>query len=808
MFKFNLRMAFRNLVKNKGGSFINIGGLTIGLTVALLIGLWIYDELSFNKNYQHYDRIGRILIRGHDIKEGPFINSSLPYPLATEMRESYATNFERIVRSSWNQDYIISSGEKNLSASGLFVDEAAPEMFSFKMLKGSRSGLKDRHSILLSSSTARALFGESDPINQLLKINNKIGVTVTGVFEDIPKNAEFNAVKFFSPWDLWVSENKWILDRAANDWNNHFLRMYGEIKPGTDFRNVNRNIAGAEFLKIKDIDKYKEHAARHPEVFLHPMKSWHLYPLQRDGLTDNKPLRMVWLVGMIGMFVLILACINFMNLSTARSQKRAKEVGVLKAIGSGRGQLIVQYFTESYLFVIFSFLIAYVLGNLALPWFNDLAGKEMHFPVNDFNFWLACIGFCFLTGLLAGSYPALYLSSFKPIKVLKGVFRAGPLASIPRKSLVVMQFTVSVALIICTLVVYRQLQFAKDRPVGYTREGLIMIEMKSDDFNGKYDIFRTAILNSGMVASVSQSMGRVTEVVSGNDGFDWKGRDPNMEESFGTLAVTHEHGNTVGWQFVAGRDFSREYASDSSGVVINESAAKYMQLQNPVGETITWRWRDNEPKPYKILGVVRDMVMDSPYEPVEPTMFFVNALNGGVTWMNIRMRPDLSPAKAIAPIEAVFKKLVPAAPFDYRFVDQDYALKFAAEERIGRLVRFFAVLAVIISCLGLFGLASFMAEQRTKEIGVRKVLGASLFDLWRLLSREFVMLVILSSVIAVPVAYYFMSSWLQDYSYRTDLSWWIFAIAGIGALAITILTISFQSIKAALANPVKSLRTE
>lgn len=808
MFKKNMKIAFRNLVKNRGFSFINIGGLTIGLTVALLIGLWIYDELSFNKYYQHYDRIGRILIRGNDVKEGPFINSSLPYPLATEIRESYAKNFTRIVRSSWNQEYIVSAGEKKLSGFGLFMDEAAPQLFSFRMIKGTQSGLKDRHSILLSSSTAKALFGDSDPMNKLVQINNKLSVTVTGVYEDIPKNAEFNGVRFFSTWDLWVSDNPWIQERAVNNWMNHFLKLYGDIKSETDWETVNRNIADAELLKIKNLGNYKEQTARNPKVFLHPMAKWHLYPIQRDGVTDSKPLRMVWLVGIIGIFVLILACINFMNLSTARSQKRAKNVGILKAMGSRRGQLIVQHFTESFLIVFFSFLLALAIADISLSWFNDLAGKEMKFPANDLSFWMACTGFCFLTSLLAGSYPALYLSSFKPIKVLKGTFRAGQFASIPRKGLVVLQFTVSVALIICTIAVYRQLQFAKDRPVGYTKEGLVMIELKSDDFKGKYDIFRTALLNTGMVESVSQSMGRVTEVASGNNGFEWKGKDPGIDESFGTLAVTHEHGKTAGWQFTAGRDFSREYASDSAGVVINESAAKYMQLQNPVGEIITWKWRDNEPVPYKILGVIRDMVMESPYEPVEPTLFFVKALNGEVNWMNIRIRPEVSTAKAIAAMESVFHQLVPAVPFDYRFADEEYALKFVAEERVGRLVRFFTILAVFISCLGLFGLASFMAEQRTKEIGVRKVLGASLFDLWHLLSREFVMLVILSFVIAAPVAYYFMSNWLQDYSYRADLSWWIFAIAGLGALAITIGTVSFQAVKAALANPVKSLRTE
>jgi hypothetical protein len=358
------------------------------------------------------------------------------------------------------------------------------------------------------------------------------------------------------------------------------------------------------------------------------------------------------------------------------------------------------------------------------------------------------------------------------------------------------------------VVVYRQVKFAKDRPVGYTREGLIMIKMKSDDFNGKYDLFRTEFLNTGVVTELSESMGKVTEVASGNNGFDWKGRDPNRDESFGTLAVTHEHGKTVGWQFIAGRDFSRAYSSDSAGVVINESAAKYMGLENPVGETITWKWHDNDPKPYKILGVIRDMVMESPYEPVEQTLFFIKPLNGGVNWINMRINPSVTMSSALPKIEAVFKKLVPAAPFDYKFVDQDYALKFAAEERISKLSGFFAALAIFISCLGLFGLASFVAEQRTKEIGVRKVLGASVFNVWQLLSKEFVLLVILSLLIAAPIAYYFMHDWLQNYQYRAELSWWLFAAAGAGALAITLLTVSFHAIKAAIANPVKSLRTE
>jgi ABC-type antimicrobial peptide transport system permease subunit len=807
MLKNYFKLAWRNLLRNKFSSFLNIGGLTVGMTVAMLIGLWIYDELSFNKYHQNYERIAQVMIRGNDPKDGPFINNSVQYPLATELQAHYKDHFQHIVRASWVREYILSTGEKKLSRTGQFMDSGGPEMLSLKMEKGAWTGLKDQYSIMISSSSAKALFGDTNPLDKVVLINNKIPVKVTGVYEDLPKNTQFEGIKFLSTWDLFLAENDWIQKRALHDWNNHFLKIYAEILPGSNMKTIENAIRDIELQNIKNLENFEEQAARTPQVFLHQMKRWHLYPF-KDGLTDDKPLRMVWLVGIIGMFVLVLACINFMNLSTARSEKRAKEVGIRKTIGSMRSQLVYQFFSESFLTVIASFVMAFSIVSFSLPWFNNLAGKEMVMPWNDASFWLISLGFIIFSGVLAGSYPALYLSSFKPVNVLKGTFRVGRFASIPRKTLVILQFAVSVALIISTIVVYRQLQFAKDRPVGYTREGLVMLEMKSDDFHGKHDLFETEFLKTGVVANVSQSMGKVTEVASGNNGFDWRGRDASKDESFGTLAVSHEHGRTVGWQFVAGRDFSRNFASDSSGVVINESAAKYIGIQDPVGETITWKWRDKQPKPYKILGVIKDMVMESPYEPVEPTLFFVKALNGGVSWINIRIKPGVAINEALPKIEAAFKKIVPSAPFDYKFVDDDYALKFAAEERISKLAGFFASFAVLISCLGLFGLASFVAEQRTKEIGVRKILGASVFILWRLLSKEFLMLVILSLFIATPLAYYFMHNWLQDFQYRTELSWWIFAAAGAAAIAITLLTVSFQAIKAAIANPVKSLRAE
>ncbi len=807
MFSNYFKTAWRNLVKNRISSVINVSGLAVGMAIALLIALWIYDELSFNKYHQNYNRIAQIMTRGVDRKDGPYVNNSVQYPLATELQTNYKDNFRHIIRASWVQDYILTAGDKKLSAKGQFMDEGAPEMFTLKMQKGNWNALHDPHSIILSASLAKALFGNSNPMDQTILVSNKTSVKITGVYEDLPLNSQFSIVKFFSPWDLWEAENDWI-KKSANNWDNHFMKIYAEVKPGLDFNTVYNNIRTAELQNLKKLENEEEAIARNPQVFLLPMSDWHLHPIDRKAAIDDKPIRMVLMVVTIGVFILLLACINFMNLSTARSEKRAKEVGIRKTVGSVRKQLVYQFFSESFLVVTFSFIASCFLVNLLLPWFNNLSGKEMKLPLNNFYFWSMCIVFIFITSLLAGSYPALYLSSFKPITVLKGTFRAGKLAALPRKVLVVTQFTISVALVISTIVIYRQIQFATNRPVGYDKEGLLMVDMRSDDFFGKYDLLRSELLKTGVVSNMSESMGKSTELVSGNDGFDWTGRNLNKNGSFGTLAVTHEHGKTVGWQFIAGRDFSREFMNDSSGVVINEAAAKYMELKNPVGETITWKWKENRPVPYTILGVIKDMVMESPYDPVEPTMFFIKPLNGGVSCINIRVKTGLAMSKALPAIATVFKKLIPSVPFEYEFADEDYAQKFAAEERVGKLAGFFTILALFISCLGLFGLASFVAGQRTREVGIRKVLGASTFALWRLLSNEFVALVSISLIIAVPIAYYFMHNWLQDYQYRAALSWWIFAAAGAGALVITLLTVSFQSIKAALANPVKSLRTE
>ncbi|HLL95273.1 MAG TPA: ABC transporter permease [Spirosoma sp.] len=794
MFRNYLIIASRNLSRHKAYSFINILGLAVGMAVAILIGLWVWDERSFNKYHDNYDRIVQVAQHG-TVNGETWTGSSLPYPLGHELKTNYPNDFKRVLKAWGTVDHILSVGDQKLSLTGLFIESGAPDMLTLHMLRGTRAGLQDLNSVLLSASAAKAIFGDEDPLRKVVKINNAMDAQVTGVYEDLPQNTEFHQVKFFAPWDLYVSANPYIKEQG---WANNFIHVWAELQPNVD---VDRVSAKIKDVKMKHLRDNKEQLAFNFQIFLHPMSKWHLYSeFDKQGNNTGGLIQYVWLFSIIGAFVLLLACINFMNLSTARSQKRAKEVGIRKAVGSVRGQLIGQFFSESFLVVILAFGVALGLVTVSINWFNELAGKAMTILWTNPYFWLFSLGFILITGLLAGSYPALYLSSFQPIKVLKGTFRVGRLAALPRKVLVVVQFAVSVTLIIGTIIVYRQIQHAKNRPVGYTREGLIDVHMSVGDFYNKFDVLRQELKNTGVVYETAQSASRATELWSNNSGFDWPGKDPSLQADFGTLTVSPEYGKTIGWQFVAGRDFSRAFASDSAGFVVNQAAVKFMGLKNPIGETIR---RDGQP--FRIVGVIKDMVMSSPFEPVHPTVFF---LRGPLNWINIKIKPNVATADALSTIEAVFKQVIPSVPFDYDFVDQEYAAKFAAEERIGRLAGVFASLAIFISCLGLFGLASFMAEQRTKEIGVRKVLGASVFNLWRLLSKDFVWLVIIALAIATPTAWYFLNGWLQKYTYRTEISWWIFALAGGGALLITLLTVSYQAIKAALLNPVHSLRSE
>ena len=794
MFKNYFKIAFRNLVKNKVYSFINIVGLATGMGVAMLIGLWIHDELAFDTNFENYDRLAQVM-QHQTFNSEKGTQTANPYKMAEAILELYASDFKYVIQSSWNSSHVLAVGDKKITKSGTYFEPEVTEMLSLKMLKGTRAGLKEPNAVLLSESTAKAFFGNSDPMDKIVRIDNKTDVTVAGVYEDFPHNSSFKDMTFIAPWQQYLNNNEWI-KKMDTPWGSNFTQTWAQLAEKADLEKVSAKIMDVKLNKLpKDDRRFK------PEVFLHPMSKWHLYSDWKNGVNSGGRIEYVWLFGTIGAFVLLLACINFMNLSTARSEKRAREVGIRKAVGSVRMQLIMQFFCESLMVVMFAFVLSIVLVLLILPFFNEVSDKEISFLWTNPIFWILGLGFSLITGIIAGSYPALYLSSFQPVKVLKGTFRVGRFAALPRKILVVMQFTVSVTLIIGTIIVFRQIQYAKNRPIGYTRDGLINLYMATNDIHDHFEVVRNELKTSGAIVEMTEANSPTTEVWNTNGGFDWEGKDPNLPVDFPNSSITYEYGKTIGWQFKDGRDFSREFATDSLAFVINESAAKFLGFKNPVGSILKW-----EGKPFKIIGVIKDMVVQSPYQPVRASLFHIEKEAKGV--MILKLNPDKSARDAIGQVEKVFKKYNPSSPFEYKFVDEEYAQKFGNEERIGKLSVFFAILAIFISALGLFGLASFVAEQRTKEIGIRKVLGASIFNLWRMLSRDFVALVIISCVISAPLAYFGLSNWLLRYEYRTSISWWIFPLSAIGALGITLLTVSFQSIKAALMDPVKSLRSE
>jgi len=813
MLKNYLRIALRNLTRNRFSSAINIGGLAIGMSVAILIGLWIFDEVSFNKSFANHDRIA-VVMQNQNLSGGIETWRGEAMQLAPALRKEFPNHFKYAITGTGGQE-LLSYGDKKIKTSGAFYDPEVLDMFSIKMLKGDHKALRDPSSIVLAASLAKELFGEADPLGKTIKLDNKDVVKVTGVYANLPENSDWSDVYYLGSFPGLVNMNGWTTTNKV-EWGNSWFNTYVMLNDKADMAAASRAIKDVKYRYSPGDRRFN------PVLFLHPLDRDHLYSDFKDGVASSGRIQYVRLYTMIGIFVLLLACINFMNLSTARSEKRAREVGIRKAIGSLRTQLVGQFFSESVLIALFSFALALLIAQLLLPFFNEIAGKTMVIPWAQPLFWLTGLAFTVATGLIAGSYPALYLSSFRPIKVLKGSFRVGRLAALPRKALVVVQFTVSVILIVGTIAVFRQIQYVKDRPVGYTREGLLLAEVQSPNILQHFKIISDELKQTGLVSEVSGSEHDLTNSWTNNMGFKWEGKDPQLQESFFTNGVTSDFGKTAGWRIVQGRDFSPGLATDSGSsasdgaasprsasrvnfagsFIINEAAVKYMNLHNPIGKIV--RWGDNEV--YTIIGVASDMISQSAYGNANPMIFFLSRY--GIGKVNIRLAPAAGVPQAIAAIQAVFKKYDPEHAFEYQFADQEFAKKFGDEERIGKLAGFFTLLAIFISCLGLLGLSAFVAEQRTREIGVRKVLGATVFNLWNLLSREFVLLVSVSLLIGGPIAYWVMHSWLQNYAVHAALSWWIFAVAAVGAITLTLLTVSYQAIRAALANPVKSLRTE
>lgn len=799
MFRNYIKIAWRNLLKNKVYSLINILGLAIGMTATILIALWINDELDRDNNFDNKAKIAQVF-QHQTINGKTGTGPAIPRPLEFALKKDYKDNFKHIIMSSWNQSRYIQYKDINLSFSGNFMQKGATDMLELNIINGEREGLKDKKSILLSKTAAKALFKDENPVGKMVKVDSRDDFLVVAIYEDLPENSSFYNLQFLANWEFYATSQNWIVN-SKDSWGNNSFQLFVEINENTTIDAVTS--------KIIDVKKNvsENEAQFNPQIFLLPMKDWYLRSDFENGVQTGGRIENVWLFGIIGMFVLLLACINFVNLSTARSEKRAIEVGIRKSIGSKRTQLISQFLSESFLIVFLSFFVAIGLVLLFLNGFNDLASKKIEFPWLNAGFWSISLLFIVITALLAGSYPALYLSSFNPVTVLKGTFKTGRYSSLPRKILVVTQFAVSVALIIGTMIVINQIDFAKNRPVGYDKEGLIQIPTFSADFTGKTDMMRNQFVKSGAVISMATTSSPTTQVWSNRSGYIWEGKPEGFQEDFAHTYVSYDFVETLGLKVLEGRGFSREFASDSTAVILNKTAVDYMGIKDPIGKLIRDDSENDPAPPLKIVGVIDDMIVQSPYTPVKQAMYVFDFFEN-VSYYNLRLNPEKSTSANLEVIERVFKENFPNLPFDYQFVDEEYGRKFRSEVRVANLSKVFTLLAIFISCLGLFGLASYVAEQRTKEIGVRKTLGASVGQLWMLLSKDFLKLVFISLLIGSPIAYYMMTQWLQKFPYRTDISWVVFALACSGAFIITLLTVSYQAIKSATSNPVNSLRTE
>jgi len=786
------KVAYRNLLRNKGFSAINITGLAIGMAAAILILLWIQDELGYDSFHKNKDRIYEVWNRV-PVEGKISCWNSVSAPMARTL-EKDLPEVERAVRVDFNYKVLLSVGDKKLIRSGSVVDTGFLQMFSFPLLKGNPStALNDPHSVLITEKMANSLFGNEDAMGKIIRIENKDNFTVTGIVKDLPGNTRFD-FEYLLPWS-------YIKYREGQDlgWNDNSTSTYIMLKPNASYAAV------ASKIKTQK-QKYSDEAKTMKwELFIYPMHRWRLYSSFTNGVEDNGGRStFVKLFGIIAGFILLIACINFMNLSTARSEKRAREVGIRKVVGAQKTSLISQFIGESVFIALLSGVAAIVIVQISLPGFNQLTEKQLFIDFGNFYTWMAFTGFILFTGLLAGSYPAFFLSSFQPVKVLKGTFKKANALVTPRKVLVVLQFTFATILIICTIIIKQQMDYARERATGYNKDNLVYHFM-TGDIPKNYALIKNELLSSGVAKSITKTNSPLTERWSNGWGQSWEGKNPNDNTSFDRYLADEGLGTTAGLQFVQGRDFDlKQFPTDSTGLIINESSLKIMKFKDPVGKIvgdlgINWH----------IVGVIKDFILTSPYEPTRPILI-CGAKSSFMSFnvMQIKLNGNNPTAKNLQMAEAIFKKYNPEYPFEYKFVDEAYARKFDNEQRQGILAALFGGLTIFISCLGLFGLATYMAENRIKEIGVRKVLGASVAGITTLLSKDFVKLVIISFVIAAPLSYWGMYKWLQDYEYRVGIHWWVFAFACFLSVAIAIITVSYQAIKAALANPAKSLRTE
>jgi predicted permease len=780
-------IAWRNLIRNRAFSIINILGLAIGMTAALLIGLWVHNELSIDRIYPGTDRL--YLLCNRDVFNGvPWVWDQTPKSIVPVLKKDYP-GVQDAARYIDNR-FLTSVGDKHFNNLGGIADSGFLTMFGFPMLEGDPArALSNTYDIVLTQQMARRLFGDQDPMGRTVLIDSNTNFTVTGILKDLPSTTSFN-FEYLVPWS-YMTRLGW---NDEQNWGDYSLATYVLLKPGVTQQAFDKQVSNIE----------RNHSKTTSQVFTQPVRRLHLYSKAQNGQLVGDKIITVRLFIAIAAFILLIACINFMNLSTARSERRAREVGVRKAVGAARGSLIIQFIGESTLIAAMAFMIALLLTRISLAAFNQLVGQELTVNYSSPFFWLFGIGFILFTGLLAGSYPAFYLSSFRPATVLKGSFKKVNTLITTRKALVVLQFSFAIILIICTMIVFKQLRYGIDRDAGYNRDQLVYFSTDGPAHN-HYAAIRQELLNSGAAIAVTYLPGPITRHWSDGQGFHWPGSTTQDEQiDFRTFGTRSDFVKTMGITLLQGRDIDIDsYSSDSTAVLLNESAVRAMRLKDPIGQSVS---RGDEHS--HIVGVIKDFILESPFTSEIVPMIISGPRYDWFQVIHFKLNPAHSTAADLALAETIFHKYNPAYPFEYHFVDESYAQKFKAEQQTTRLSALFAALTIFISCLGLFALAAYMAENRIREIGVRKVLGASVTSITTLLTREFIYLVLIAFLIAAPVAWSIMSKWLLNYGYRIAITWDIFALTGATALFIALATVSYQAINAALANPVKSLRTE
>lgn len=792
MFRNYVLVTLRNLIKNPNYSFINITGLSIGITCSMLILLWVSDELSYDRFFPKADRLYQVWVNA---KFDGRINSwnSVPLPVYQGLKTESA-NIVNTAASDWGGEHLLTvtdetNGEIRIRKHGMYASEEFLTMFEFEVLKGDPArALSEPGLIVITESTARALFGEKDPINQVVKLNNRHDLKVSAVLKDFPSNSSFQLDALF-PWKLYQQE-EWVKDNEDN-WGNYSFQVYVELN--------DPNSKAAVENKIRDLLPRHGEKDLPGELFLHALTDWRLHSNFENGKISGGMIEYVNMFTVIGIFILVIACINFMNLSTARSERRAREVGIRKSIGSARGDIIMQFLGESMFISVLAFVIAIVLTQLALPFYNDLVEKKLYVDFGSSTFWMFAGGLILFTGLVSGSYPAFYLSSFQPVKVLKGKVSVGRSASLPRKVLVTAQFGFSILLIIGTLVIYQQIQLVKSRDIGYSQENLISV-LLTEELRQNFPALKNELLQSGAVTSVTRSNSTITEINS-NNFVGWPGKPDDLRVIFTTIAADYDYTKTMGIKVLEGRDFSEDFKSDSSAIIINKAGLALMGLKDPIGTKLDL-WGDKR----ELIGIVDDVLMGDPHEPVKPMFVILHKFWHSAISIRLDKSRDLK--ESLATVETIFKKYNPAYPFEYSFADQEFAKKFKTIELTSALANVFASLAIIITGLGLFGLAAFTAEQRTKEIGIRKVLGASVPGLVGLISKDFSRLVILAFIFSAPFSWWLLDQYLDRYKLRVEIAWWIFPATGVPALAFALIIVTTQALRAAHNNPAASLRTE